>query len=183
MCMACRKLCPVPAEGRTMPHRLKWSFLILASMCACWSVFVQLAPAVNEAVEARMRKDITFLASDECEGRGVTTKGINLAADYIAGEFKAAGLKPAGMDGTYIQPFSISGAAKLGSANTLVLHGPQGQKISLRAGTDFQIAGLSAPGKLTAPILFLGYGASAKSYDDYRGVDPANKLVVILRRT
>ena len=35
-----------------------------------------------------MRKDITFLASDECEGRGVSTKGINLAADYIAKQFQ-----------------------------------------------------------------------------------------------
>src|SRR5438270_13320585 len=38
------------------------------------------------AVEERMRRDITFLASDQREGRGVSTKGINLAADYIAAE-------------------------------------------------------------------------------------------------
>src|SRR5438045_610132 len=54
------------------------------------------AAAVDEAVEARLRKDVTFLASDECEGRGVSTKGINLAAEYVAHEFKKAGLKPAG---------------------------------------------------------------------------------------
>ena len=41
--------------------------------------------AVNEptASEARLKKDVTYLASDELEGRGVTTKGINLAADYM----------------------------------------------------------------------------------------------------
>src|SRR5208283_4771063 len=54
--------------------------------------------AADDAVEARMRKDITFLASDECEGRGAETKGINLAADYIAGEFEKSGLKP-GVEG------------------------------------------------------------------------------------
>ena len=61
--------------------------------------------------EARMRKDLTYLSGDECEGRGVETKGIKLAADYIAAEFKKAGLKPGGVNGTYFQPFEISGPA------------------------------------------------------------------------
>ncbi|TMQ32262.1 MAG: M28 family peptidase [Planctomycetota bacterium] len=139
--------------------------------------------AANEAVEARMRRDVTFLASDECQGRGVTTKGIELAADYIANEFKKAGLKPAGSDGSYFQPFSISGSAKPGSPNSLVLQGPQGQAIALRQGADFQIAGCAASGKLTAPLVFLGYAASAKDYNDFQDVDVAGKLVVVLRRT
>ena len=83
--------------------------------------------AGNEAAEARMRKDLIFLASDECEGRGVTTKGINLAADYVANEFKKAGLKPAGVNGSYFQPFSISTGSRLASPNTVMLHGPLGQ--------------------------------------------------------
>src|ERR1700719_1660280 len=88
--------------------------------------------AANEAALARMRKDIDFLASDECEGRGVTTRGINLAADHIAGEFKKAGLKPAGTDGGYFQPFSITTGTRLASPNTVVLHGPAGQAIALK---------------------------------------------------
>src|SRR5205807_7952356 len=92
----------------------------------------------EDAIDGRMRKDVTFLASDECEGRGVTTKGINLAADYIANEFKKAGLKPAGVDGTYFQPFTMRGGTKLESPNTLVLRGPLGQEIELRQGVHFQ---------------------------------------------
>src|SRR5687768_15626537 len=41
-----------------------------------------------DPITERMRKDITFLASPECEGRGVGTKGLDLAADYIAEELK-----------------------------------------------------------------------------------------------
>ena len=105
------------------------------------------APAANLAVEARMRKDVTFLASDECEGRGITTKGINLAADYIAHEFKEAGLKPAGSEGSYFQPFTMRGPSKLGSPNTLVLKGPLGQRMELTQGEQFQVLGLSGSGK------------------------------------
>src|SRR5437867_928302 len=61
------------------------------------------ARAAEDAAEARMRRDVTFLASDACEGRGITTKGINLAADYVAAEFKKAGLKPAPPGNSYFQ--------------------------------------------------------------------------------
>jgi hypothetical protein len=145
----------------------------------------RLRAAEPSAAEARMLRDITFLASDLCEGRGVTTKGINLAADYIANEFKKAGLKPAGVDNAYFQPFTINGEAKLESPNVLVLRGPQGQEITLPVGSHFQPFGLAGSGKVTAPVVFVGYGATAKEigYDDYQGVDVAGKVVMILRKT
>jgi Zn-dependent M28 family amino/carboxypeptidase len=132
-----------------------------------------------------MRKDIDFLASDECEGRGVTTKGINLAADYIADEFKKAGLNPGGIDGSYFQPFSIITGTRLASPNTVVLHGPAGQAITLKLGVDFQVVGLSASGKVDAPLAFAGYGATASKsgYDDFQGLDARGKLLIVLRRT
>lgn len=143
------------------------------------------APAANRAVEERMRKDITFLASDECEGRGIMTKGINLAADFIAKHFQEAGLKPAGTDGSYFQPFTMKGAGRLGSPTTLVLRGPLGQQIELKQGEHFQVLGLSGSGKITAPLVFAGYGATAKEigYDDYKDVDVAGKMALIVRKT
>jgi hypothetical protein len=145
--------------------------------------------AANEAVLERLRKDITFLASDECEGRGVTTKGINLAADYIANEFKKAGLKPAGPDGSYFQPFTMRGTAKLENPNALTLRGPLGQEVRLRLNEDFRVLGLSGSGKVRAPVVFVGYGSTAKGvgpqdagYDDFQGVDVAGKVVVVLRK-
>src|SRR6516225_1729650 len=80
------------------------------------------SPATSEA---RLKRDITYLASDELEGRGVTTRGINLAADYIAAEFKKAGLKPGGADGSYFQPFTMAGSV-LVEPPTLQLRGPAG---------------------------------------------------------
>lgn len=148
------------------------------------------AEKVNEAraktVEDRMRHDITFLASSECEGRGPLTKGIDRAADYIAAEFKKAGLKPAGKDGSYFQPFAINGAA-LEYMAPLVLRGPQGQVIELKAGEHFYPLGLASTGKAeAAPLVFAGYGiTSAKDpdYDDYANIDAAGKIVIVLRDT
>src|SRR5229473_1749212 len=101
-------------EELTMPERQRLAvrrmllvlgtlFLVGVSLRAADTV----ADAKAKETEERMRKDITFLASDECEGRGVTTKGINLAADYIATEFKKAGLQPIDKEKGYFQPFNV----------------------------------------------------------------------------
>src|SRR5437899_2474996 len=138
----------------------------------------------NQESEARMRKDIDFLASPQCEGRGVNTAGINLAAQYIANEFQKAGLKPAEADGTYFQPFTMP-ASKLKAAPILVLHGPQGQEIQLKVGRHFQPMGISSSGDVSAPLVFAGYGITAppSHYDDYEKIDASGKIVVILRDT
>ena len=50
---------------------------------------------------------IKFLASDELRGRSNGSEGLERAADYIAAEFKEAGLRPAGDNGTWFQPFPL----------------------------------------------------------------------------
>src|SRR5438034_6173001 len=107
------------------------------------------ALAQQSASEARLRQDVVFLASDECEGRDVGSKGLDRAADYIAAEFKKAGLKPAIGDG-YFQPFTFHrDPGKLVGPNALVLKGPQGQTIELAAGRDFEVQGFSGSGTVT----------------------------------
>lgn len=140
--------------------------------------------AKDDSIVARMKKDIFFLASDECEGRGVGTKGLDRAADYIADQFKKIGLQPGGSDGAYFQPFPFGTGAQLDGATTLVLTGPQGQKIALKQGVDFQVIGSSGSGKVSAPLIFAGYGVTAKgiAYDDFAGIDVKGKIVVTLRR-
>jgi hypothetical protein len=143
------------------------------------------ALAAENAVETRMLKDITYLASDELEGRGVSTQGINLAADYIAEQFKKAGLKPAGVDGSYFQPFTmVSGASKPNGPSFLKLRGPLGQEIDLKLGEDFQAVGMSTSGKVKAPLVFAGFGITAEKagYDDYKGIDVAGKIAVVMRK-
>lgn len=46
--------------------------------------------------KGRMLETIRFLSADALEGRGLGTKGLDRAAEYIAMKFKEAGLRPAG---------------------------------------------------------------------------------------
>jgi Peptidase family M28/PA domain/PDZ domain len=137
---------------------------------------------------ARLKKDVGFLAADAQEGRAPGTKGIEASADYIAASFKESGLKPApGAEG-YFQPFSIKGNPELVQPTELVFNGPGGVEIKPEK-SKFQPLAIGSGGILEGvPIVFAGYGISAKDadkkldYDDYAGIDVKGKAVLIIRR-
>ena len=65
----------------------------------------------SDASEKRLKASVTYLASDELEGRGVGTAGIDKAADFLATEFNKLGLKTDLFDGTPFQKFKITTGA------------------------------------------------------------------------
>jgi aminopeptidase N len=92
---------------------------------------------------------VAWLAAPEREGRGLGTKGLEAAGDYVAAQFKAMGLVPGGDGGSYFQSFSAT-------------RSPSGTPVSLRnvvgvlPGTKAEWAGQSA--LLTAHYDHLGLG-------------------------
>ena len=59
--------------------------------------------------EGRMMGIVTELTQPYYDGRGVGTKGLDIAADYIAAELKTAGISPGGDNGSYFQNFTMEG--------------------------------------------------------------------------
>jgi len=133
----------------------------------------------------RIRQDIFYLAGPECEGRGVYGQGIHRAAEYIANAFKEAGLKPGGPDGSYFQPFSITGSPKLGTPNRLTLVQADGTKKELSYGQEFTPTGMTQAGEASGELVFAGYGIVSKNptYDDFQGLDIRGKWVILLRKS
>ncbi len=58
-----------------------------------------------------------FLSSDLLEGRGVGTRGGQLTEEYLAAQLAAAGVKPAGENGTYFQTVPMVGVKRCPSRN------------------------------------------------------------------
>ncbi len=137
--------------------------------------------AAAEPTEQAYLAHIKYLASDKLKGRGTGTPELEQAADYIAREFKAAGLKP--VESSFFQRFPVTTQAKLGSKNRLSLT-LQGKKTLLKCNEDFVPLNMSSSGDFSGGVVFVGYGISAPeyNYDDYAGVDVAGKVVVMLRR-
>ncbi|MCH7725960.1 MAG: M28 family peptidase, partial [Planctomycetes bacterium] len=54
----------------------------------------------------------------------------------------------------------------------------------MKLGSDFNTLAISGSGKVTAPLVFVGYGITAMDhkYDEYHGIDVKDKVVLILRK-
>ena len=57
----------------------------------------------------RMMEHVNYLASEELQGRGVGSEGLNKSADYIKSQFEKAGLQAGGDKGSYYQHFTVPG--------------------------------------------------------------------------
>jgi hypothetical protein len=81
------------------------------------------APAQMHTIEgARIRPHVQFLSNDMLEGRGVGARGGQLAVEYLAAQFAAAGLKPGGADGTYLQKVPLR-SVEMGEGARLTVSG------------------------------------------------------------
>ena len=91
---------------------------------ACHIICAKDPPSSAEAaVDARLSRTVIYLASDELEGRGLGSHGLDLAADYIAEQFRQAGLKTDLYDGTPFQKFTVPAGSPHGDASP---HAPGG---------------------------------------------------------
>src|SRR5215510_7090967 len=55
----------------------------------------------SQVSENDMKEWLSYLASDELQGRQVFTEGYGRATQYIADQLKGFGVKPLGVNGTY----------------------------------------------------------------------------------
>ena len=124
---------------------------------------------------------VKILASEKMRGRGTGSKELEMAADMIAREFKAAGLQP--VNGSYFQKFPVTTQANLGGSNKLA-YDIDGKKVSLEFDKEFIPLNFSSAGDVTGEVVFVGYGITAPeyNYDDYAGIDVTDKIVVFFRR-
>jgi len=148
---------------------------------ACGMVWA--AKAHPPKVDAeRIRAHVKYLASDELEGRGTGQKGGDMAAAYIAGEFKSYGLLPAGENGTYFQNVPMVGVKTL-PESVFVLAPTKGEEEPLKQFDDYVTANeqQAVSAVIDAPIVFVGYGITAPEYqwDDYKGYDLTGKVALL----
>jgi hypothetical protein len=106
---------------------MKLPFLTGAAALGALAAIAQ-APSISQQLNTLLtanglKADVSFLASDLLEGRGTPSRGLDLAAEYIAAQFRRAGLEPVGDDG-YFQTANFATVA----ANT------EGLELSLDAG-------------------------------------------------
>lgn len=133
---------------------------------------------------SRLSQHIKVLSSDAFEGRGPGTAGEVKSVDYIAKQFAAVGLQPAGDNGGWTQAVPLLKSDITGPVSATVAGpgGPttlaQGEQIAIRAP---QMPTTRATIR-NAPMVFVGYGVTApeRNWDDYKGLDLRGKVAIAL---
>ncbi len=118
----------------------------------------------TDGVTARQLKEhLTFIASDELEGRDTPSRGLDIAAMYIAHHLGTWGIKPAGDSGTYFQKFPL-----------------WRNNQSFVYAEDF-FSSLTAVSVPESNVVYAGHGwvVKSKNINAYQGVDVKDKIIVI----
>jgi len=101
---------------------MRIALALISSLAASLALAADAGPW-NRVSSDALRGHTEFLADDLLEGRAAATRGYDLAAAYVAAQFRQYGLKPAGDAGTYFQHVPLVEATPVlpGSSARLVL--------------------------------------------------------------
>jgi Peptidase family M28/PA domain len=160
------------------------------ALAACQFAVSQARSAIPQEAKAAMeqlrkepfRAHMAFLADDLLEGRGTGKRGHEIAAGYVAAQFEAMGLRPAGRDGTYFQRVPFREITTEPDKCSLSVTW-DGSTTQLKWADDFLMRGneVNPDASVEAPVVFVGYGVKTPDgrYDDYAGVDVKGKIVAM----
>jgi hypothetical protein len=134
---------PLRVDLRPAPER---SAALPALVAPPRSALAELPPAFSRAA---LLDHVAWLSASEREGRGLGSRGLEEAADYVGAQMKAMGLEPGGDNGTFFQRFA---SARSPSGSPVPLR----NVIGVLPGTRAEWKGQSA--LLTAHYDHLGFG-------------------------
>ncbi|CAN5477065.1 hypothetical protein BH20ACI3_BH20ACI3_01970 [soil metagenome] len=128
----------------------------------------------EQITAGQIRDYLTFIASDEMEGRDTPSRGLDLTAKFLAMNLARWGLTPAGDDGTFFQKIALK-RDLVNKEQTRVRLNDQ----NLSFGKDY--IALPATGDVSGPLVFAGNGwfIKSKNMDAYKGIDAKGKIAVM----
>jgi len=163
---------------RTTSARWGSLFLLLSAPPALVSQAPKpLSGAAQTITEQDVIRHIKVIADDSMMGRDTPSRGLDLTAQYVAQQFKAAGLKPGGDSGSWLQRYPITRRHIDAKASTLTLRsGKTEALISLAVAARF-IQGTVPAAPVSGDVLLLGGAVTA---DAATGAGAAGRVVLLL---
>jgi Zn-dependent M28 family amino/carboxypeptidase len=127
-----------------------------------------------------LRGDLSFLASDLLEGRNTPSRGLDIAAEYIAAQFRGAGLEPVGDDGYFAPAHMVISQPNLDGFELTMSHG----KSVLTAAPKDVVINASAALSLKEAAIFKLDLSDQALVEGFKPGDVTGKVVVLeIRRS
>ncbi len=122
-----------------------------------------------------IKKHLDILASDAYEGRETGEAGIKKAAKYISDHFASLDFPKIGDDNSYFQKVAFT-TTKWNNTE-MFIDGIQHKH--LWDFLSFPSSNAHIPFIGTTEVIYAGYGIETKSYNDYKGLDVKDKVIMI----
>jgi hypothetical protein len=143
---------------------------------------VRASGGLTSIAPADLKQWLTYIASDELQGRQMYTEGLGLAAGYIEGHLESWGVKPAGDEGGYLQTVRVLGVKTTSRSSVTVRVGNDTRTFKDGEGVTFpRNAGVRRTLTIDR-VEFDGYGLDAPGVGHYdlRGKPVKGTAVVFL---
>jgi hypothetical protein len=129
-----------------------------------------------------LREWLTYLASDELEGRAVYTEGLGLAAGYVQTHLQSWGLSPRGDNGGFLQTVRVRSVKTTNHSSVTVQVGKDSRTFKDGDGITFPRFVGSKRSFTVTRVEFAGYGVDAPGahYSDVAGKDFKGAAVIFL---
>jgi len=167
-----------------MSRRTSWKTFAAGAVLTFTSIYSLAQQAGGAALSpeaAQWFAHLQFLAGDDLKGRLIGTPEYTQAAEYVATQYKQAGLKPAGKDGYFQQvPFDN---VQIDTAASSLRAEKNGQTTVFKIGSEAILnPHADADTEVDTEAVFAGYGLSipARHIDDLAGLDLRGKIAVVL---
>jgi len=203
------------ADGKSQIHLADWNDAAARQALAAAPKQVTGGAATKAGaaptLSTTLRADVATLASEKFAGRMTGTDGAQQAAEFLAEQLRAAGLRPFGVSNTFFQPFEFNaGVRVMTNENRLTMTiaerapgvspgrdvpvsvvttpppgGTPGAQV-FRAEVDFRPLAFTSNGAVSGEVVFAGYGLAVpgklgEGYDSFAGLEVSNKIVLALR--
>ena len=120
-----------------MTHRRTRLTMLFAAAAVAIGVTASAGSGRNSIAATGLKTWLTYLSSDELQGRAVFTEGLGLAAGYIQGHLESWGLKPGGDHGTFIQTVRVLGVKSTNRSSVTVRVGSETRTFTNGQGVTF----------------------------------------------
>jgi hypothetical protein len=128
----------------------------------------------NSITADDLKKHLYIVAGKEMEGRETATEGERKAAAYIEGQFRALGLAP-GNNGSYQMMWPLYRDSLVDASIEV-----NGKEFSVDKDFVINLSSGHTASLMGSEVVFVGYGLSDSSRDDYKGINARGKIVLIL---
>ena len=160
--------------------------------CTCWGIlaFILLfltrcaftqESGLESITEQELKEHLTYLASDEMQGRKTGEAGLDIAAEYLAEQAKKIGLKAVDDNGDYFQEYTLVNRSQDFSNTSIVVRKEDGEKIVSNKKFYF-VNSVSDTVDISGDVVFAGYGIKSDEdgFNELENIDLTDKIVIIM---